>query len=201
MKTGIFAIQPPSKSELKIFARPGIVVRLTRNLDKQRGFVNGATAVVQYSLAGNAVFVVKLVGTGNLVLVHPMFEDGATFLPCCYGYATTVRRAQGASLDLGCVYFDQKNHHAGRGYGYVAVSRFKSRAGVYLYGKLRRTDFLPVGEEKEDEVLERGWSSANTSEDEDKEYAKGMAARYADDAQQSCASSTYRESLRVFSGR
>ena len=97
-------------------------------------------------------------------------------------YATTVRRAQGASLDIGCVYFDQKNHHAGRGYGYVAVSRFKSRAGVYLYGKLRRTDFLPVGEEKEDEVLERGYSSANTSEDEDKEYAKGMAARYADES-------------------
>jgi hypothetical protein len=43
--------------------------------------------VVEYSLAGNAVFVVKLVGTGNLVLVHPMYEDGSTFLPCCYGYA------------------------------------------------------------------------------------------------------------------
>ena len=35
----------------------------------------------------------------------------------------------------------------GRGYGYVAVSRFKRRAGVHLYGKLRRTDFLPVGED------------------------------------------------------
>ena len=49
-----------------------------------------------------------------------------------------------------------------------------------MYGKLRRTDFLPVGEEKEDEVLERSWDSTNTSDDEDKEYAKGMAARYAD---------------------
>ena len=35
----------------------------------------------------------------------------------------------------------------GRGYGYVGVSRFKRRTGVYLYGKLRRTDFLPVGED------------------------------------------------------
>ena len=76
----------------------------------------------------------------------------------------------------------QKNHHAGRGYGYVAVSRFKSRAGVHLYGKLRRTDFLPVGEEKEDEVLERGWDSTNTSDDEEKGMAKGMAARYADES-------------------
>ena len=97
-------------------------------------------------------------------------------------YATTVRRAQGASLDHGCVYFDQKKHHAGRGYGNVAVSRFKSRAGVHLYGRLRRTDFLPVGEEKEDEVLERSWDSTNTSDDEDKEMAKGLAARYADES-------------------
>ena len=51
-----------------------------------------------------------------------------------------------------------------------------------MYGKLRRTDFLPVGDEQDDEVLERGWSSANTSEDEDREYAKGMAARYADES-------------------
>ena len=33
----------------------------------------------------------------------------------------------------------------GRGYGYVAVSRFKVRTGVHLYDKLRRTDFLPSG--------------------------------------------------------
>ena len=49
--------------------------------------------------------------------------------------------------------------------GYVAVSRFVSKKGCYLYGKLRRTDFLPVGEEREDEVLERGWDSVTSSED------------------------------------
>ena len=26
------------------------------------------------------------------------------FLPCAYGYATTIRRAQGASLDYVCLY-------------------------------------------------------------------------------------------------
>ena len=82
--------------------------------------------------------------SGDLVLVHP------------YGYATTVRRAQGASLDMGCIYFDQKKRAAGRGYGYVAVSRFKSREGCFLYGKLRQTDFLPAGEDMESEILERG---------------------------------------------
>ena len=101
-----------------------------------------------------------------MILVHPMEEDGQVFLPFCYGYATTIRRAQGASLDQGCIYFDQKRHPAGRGYGYVAVSRFKSRAGCHVFGKLRRTDFLPVGDAKDTEVLERGYQSVSSGSDE-----------------------------------
>ena len=112
LSTGYLS-DPSSKSPLRILARHGIQVRLTRNFDKVRGFVNGATTTVWGSLRGNAVFIVKLHGTGNLVLVHPIEEDGATFLPCCYGYATTIRRAQGASLEQGCVWFNQKRHCAG----------------------------------------------------------------------------------------
>ena len=145
-----YLCDPTSKSTLRILAIAGLVLRLTRNLDKQRGFVNRALAVVCESLSGNGVIIARLVGTGN-------------------GYSTTIRRAQGASLDLGCIYFDQHWHHAGRGYGYVAVSRFRTRAGCFLYGKLRRTDFLPVGEDKEDEVLERGFESETSDEEE-----KGM---------------------------
>ena len=65
---------------------------------------------------------------------------------------------------MGCIYMDQRKRAAGRGYAYVAVSRFQSRAGCHWYGKLRRSDFLPVGEEKEDEVLERGVESESTGE-------------------------------------
>lgn len=39
----------------------------------------------------------------------------------------------------------------------MAVSRFKSRAGCFLYGKTPRTDFLPVGDPCKEEVLERGY--------------------------------------------
>ena len=35
-----------------------------------------------------------------------------------------------------------------------------------MYGKLRQTDFLPVGEASDDEVLERGYHSASSSDDE-----------------------------------
>ena len=54
-----------------------------------------------------------------------------------------VRRAQGATYFHGCLYFDH-SHPPEPGYGYVAASRFKSRNGIYLYGKVRRTDFIPV---------------------------------------------------------
>ena len=101
-----------------------------------------------------------------MVLIHPMEEKGITFLPCCYGYATTIRRAQGASLDHGCLYFDQKRHYAGRGYAYVGVSRFRSREGCHLYGILRQSDFLPVGADRDDEHWERGYDSLNSSDSE-----------------------------------
>ena len=129
LETGYFC-DPTSKSSLRIVAKPGVYIRLCRNFDKKRGFVNGAIGIVVESLDGNAVFVVRLIGTGNLVLVHPMREHGETFLPCCYGYATTIRRAQGADLHHGCIYMDQLKRVAARGYAYVACSRFKVKLGV-----------------------------------------------------------------------
>ena len=172
---------PTSKSTLGILAIEGIILRLTRNLDKSRGFVNGALCIVIEKLNGNGFFIAKLVGSGNYVLVHPMEEGGARFLPCCYGYATTIRRAQGASLSMGCIYFDQKYRVAGRGYGYVATSRFRSRGGCFLYGHLRRTDFLPVGgEANEHEVLERGYDSLSDDEED------GRGLEYAGDSVFQC---------------
>ena len=88
-----YPCDPTSKSLLNILAIVGLIIRLTRNLDKRRGFVNGATAVIVEPLDdSNSVVIAKLIGTGNLVLVHPIHEHGETFLPCCYGYATTIRQ-------------------------------------------------------------------------------------------------------------
>ena len=46
-------------------------------------------------------------------------------------------------------------HHVGA--GYVGVSRFQTRDGVYLYSRLRSSDFVPVDLEQEHpEKIERG---------------------------------------------
>ena len=166
---------PASKSNLRILARPGLLIRLTRNCEKQRGFVNGAVGIIKEALYQNSIFIVELIVSKVLVLVSPIVEEKAVFLPCTYGWATTIRRAQGSTLTLGCVYFNQKFFAAGRGYGYVAVSRFRKRSGVYLFGKLRRTDFLPVKEESPDEVLVRGeYSMSDNDSDLDDEVMDGM---------------------------
>ena len=107
----------------KMFIKPGLWIRLTRNLDKSRGFVNGALAQVVDVLSANAtgvtVFTAKL-STGTMVLVHPIVIGRKLFLPCTYGYATTIRRAQGSSLHLGAIYFDH-SYPPEKGYGYVGT--------------------------------------------------------------------------------
>jgi hypothetical protein len=121
----------------------GMRVRLTRNIDKDRGFVNGNSGIIERVLRKD-VFIMKTFDN-NMILVHPIRVDGQTFVPASYAYATTVRRAQGATLDLVGLYFDRKR--CDRGYAYVGVSRAKRRADVYLIGNVRRTDWLPVGED------------------------------------------------------
>ena len=77
----------------RLIIQVGMRLRLTRNLDKDRGFVNGAIGwVVQILNKEATVFTMKLTH-GSMVLVHPIHADGKTFLPCAYGYAMTIRPA------------------------------------------------------------------------------------------------------------
>ena len=154
----------PKVNSGPIYLKPGLQIRLTRNLDKDRGFVNGAVGTIQDVLSP-CVFTVKL-SSGVMVLVHPIHADGEhPFLPCTYGYATTIRRAQGSSLEQGALYFDHC-YPAQRGYGYVGASRFKKSEGLYLYGKIRRTDWLPVdfGANKDDQEKRSALSESEESE-------------------------------------
>ena len=162
----------------KLLVRRGSTSRLTRNLDKERGFVNGAIAVVCDVLADynpsegrdTYVFTAQLT-TGAMILVFPVFAGRAesmhSFLPCTYGYATTIRKAQGATLDFLCLYFDGK-HVPDLGYGYVGASRCRTAAGLYHFGRLRPSDWRPVGG-SDDGRRFRSDSSEASSEDYDSE--------------------------------
>ena len=55
-------------------------------------------------------------------------------------------------------------------------------SGCFLFGKLRQTDFLPVGDEKEEEVRNRGKDSDSThSSEEGLEYAYASSDSCAED--------------------
>ena len=62
------------------------------------------------------------------------------------------------------------------------------RTGCHLYGKLRQSDFLPVGIDRDDEVWERGDDSMNSG---DSEYEGGHVRGDLDDADNSDSESEY----------
>ena len=162
---------PHVGESMQFYAHPGVTIRLTRNLDKQRGYVNGAVGVVKqllhYTDGVPTVFTVEL-SSGAMVLVHPVCDQKRWFIPCTYGYATTIRRSQGGTYQHGCIWFDHC-YPPERGYGYVAASRFTTSSGIYLIHKIRRTDWLPVrpiGAEDYD-VTRRGEESQSDYDDGD----------------------------------
>ena len=141
----------------------GMRVRLTHNVDKERGFVNGTLAEVEYLLSDN-VFIAKT-KAGLRLLVHPITYNKDTYIPFSYGYALTIRRSQGSGLDQGALWFDHC-FPADPGYAYVGASRFKRACDIMLMGKVRVTDWIPVGAVEESAQLKRGADSEDTRSEE-----------------------------------
>ena len=172
----------PKVNAGRINITTGVMLRLTRNLDKGRGFVNGAIGEV-YAELGHHAFILKL-STGNLVLVHPISVGGRHVFPCAYGYATTIRKAQGASLAAGCLYFDHC-YPSERGYGYVGASRFRSKDGIFYYGTLRRSDWLPRQTSEDQQVVRSMDSESEDSRDAANESEYGSSDGSSEDREDS----------------
>ena len=134
-------LSDPAYGEQNFIAVVGARVRLTQNLDKERGFVNGAMGVITQVFAPD-IFVVKTL-EGVLLLIHRVQQQRLKFLPVTYAYATTMRRAQGATLELVALWFDRRRPDSG--YAYVGASRARTRTDVCRLGRLRRSDWRPVG--------------------------------------------------------
>ena len=143
----------------------GMRIRLTHNVNKEEGFVNGNTGTVRLVLRQD-VYVMESPHHAS-ILVYPITVKGRRYLPVTYGYSTTMRRAQGATLDAVGLRFDHRLPD--RGYAYVGTSRAKSQACVFHIGTLRQTDWLPVGPEKPGDHVHLSVLSETTEEEEDRD--------------------------------
>ncbi|OHA26135.1 MAG: hypothetical protein A3C06_03920 [Candidatus Taylorbacteria bacterium RIFCSPHIGHO2_02_FULL_46_13] len=123
----------PELLRLKIGAR----VMFTKN-NFEEGFVNGTMGEVEkFSESGGPLVRTK---SGNLIAVEPMewtIMDGSRTLarvvqfPLRLAWAMTVHKSQGATLDSAIVDLSQAFEY---GQGYVAISRVRAFAGLYLTG-------------------------------------------------------------------
>ena len=110
----------------------GMRIRFTRNVDKERGFVNGAVAIVEHVLRKDVL--VACTPGGIPILAHPAQYDGIQFMPFSFGYAMTIRRSQGSTLEMMTLRFDRK-YSADRGYGYVGAPRVQPAADLFVMGQ------------------------------------------------------------------
>ena len=133
----------PTHCQQKLTFCEGMKVRLTKNMDKERSFVNGTLATIVKML--NKCTFIAVTSDNVRILVHAVADTGRLFVPAVYGYAMTIRRTQGCTLAMAGLHFDRRV--ADRGYGYVGASRVKHRNDIFLMGRVRRTDWLPVGED------------------------------------------------------
>ena len=130
-------------ARLPIFV--GARVTLTRNLDKPRDFVNGMSATVM-GIKGNSVAVQTK--TGKILTVFPYTDEEVddptwrrTFLPMRLGYAATLQKLQGATLDHATIWLDRPNIEAA---GYVALSRVRKDADWRFIGHMTPHHFTPA---------------------------------------------------------
>ena len=71
----------------------------------------------------------------------------------------------------------------------MGASRFRSRDGLFLYGRVRRSDWTPIGPEKEHWALQRGSDSISSDSEDcvegddgsDSDDSRGYASESSED--------------------
>ena len=121
---------PPEPASMQIFK--GQRLFLTKNMNKETGFVNGMACVVEaYDARSGCLEVVTRTGARLAVsAIHEHVEGlgRVKYYPIRLGYASTVRRIQGQTLEHATIWLDVAGCKAA---GYVALSRVR-RDGDYL---------------------------------------------------------------------
>jgi len=114
-------------------------ITLTKNLNKSIGFVNGMGCTVLRM--GQAGLYVRT-DQGRIIMVHPWTDENrVTTFPFRLGYATTLHKVQGATLDHITLWLDLANMPAS---GYVAISRVRKDIHWRFLGDPTRHHFTPA---------------------------------------------------------
>ena len=121
-------------------------VFLTRNMDKENGFVNGMPAVIESYDSGSQCLVV-VTKLGTTLAVHKCTEEvedsrhRVTCFPVRLGYATTVQKIQGATLPHVTIWLDRPGCKAS---AYVAMSRVQHDKDYLIGGDPKPKYFVPA---------------------------------------------------------
>ena len=114
-------------------------VILTKNLNKEIGFVNGMGATV---LGMDKCNVIVRTDQGRVLAVHPWTsENKVVHYPMRLGYASTLHKVQGATLEHITVWLDAANFCAA---AYVALSRVEYDANWRYVGNPTVHHFTPA---------------------------------------------------------
>ncbi|CAE7455269.1 Pif1 [Symbiodinium pilosum] len=126
----------------------GMRIRITRNIDKENGFVNGMGATVQRMRTSG---VQVRTDAGETLLIHKVTQDiqvydgswrRVTAFPVRPGYSTTLHKVQGATLSHVTIWMDVPFVRAAL---YVAISRVQHDRDWQFIGIIDRRHCLPAG--------------------------------------------------------
>jgi len=124
----------------KITLKVGCQVILVVNLSVEEGFVNGSKGVVTDFNEKSEPIVTFSNGITRTIQIHTWeIEDSKALvkvkgLPLIMGYACTIHRSQGMSIDLAKIDIGRNVFSGSGGYGqvYVALSRVRSLRGLSI---------------------------------------------------------------------
>ena len=122
----------------------GIRIVLTKNLNKRQDFVNGMGAVVEAYDAASGCLTVET-NTGKRLAICRIRERvgrrDVDFYPVRLGYASTVQKVQGQTLEHVTLWLDRACCRAA---GYVALSRVRRDEDYLIAGNVTPLHFIPA---------------------------------------------------------
>ena len=118
----------------------GMRLMLTQNINKSIGFVNGQIVTIS-ALPGNTI--VASHPRGAIINIFPVTrlinDIPTTLYPCLPGYATTISKIQGQTLEKVITWLDAPTTPAGT--AYVALSRVRKLSDLFFMTPVSTTQF------------------------------------------------------------